>query len=32
MVSIDCLGWRTGANGELLEKEKYKCDVPGKYS
>lgn len=22
MVSIDSLGWRTGANGELLEKEK----------
>lgn len=26
MVSIDSLGWRTGANEELLEKEKNKCD------
>lgn len=32
MVSIDCLGWRTGANGELLGKEKNKRDVPGKCS
>ena len=32
MVSIDCLGWRIGANGELLEKEKNKCNVPGKHN
>lgn len=32
MVSIDSLGRRTGANEELLEKEKNKCDVPGKYN